>query len=154
LRYALPVVRAPRYPLEPLVKLREDQVDAAVRGLASAVAKRDAAEQERLAAEARRAAHQATATGVRVAEGAALARGELSAADLARANAWEVRITSEHQALVSELERVAAAEARAREAEDNARGEVAQREAGAQVVATDQARWHEALRKKAFRPRR
>jgi hypothetical protein len=141
-------MRPPRYPLEPLAQLRQDQVEAAVRGLAAAVAGRDAAERVRSGAEQRRQAHQAAAAHVRDAEGEALARGELRAADLARAGAWEVRVASERDALASDLERAAGAEARARAVEEKARGEVAERKAGAEVVAADQTRWREALRKK------
>jgi hypothetical protein len=142
-------MRPPRYPLEPLAKLREDQADAAVRGLAVAVAGRDTAERERRATEQRRDAHEAAAALVREAEGEALARGELCVGDLARAGAWETRVASEGQTMASAVERAQGAETHAREVEQSAQGEVATRKAGAEVVGADRARWHDALRKKA-----
>jgi len=142
-------MRPPRYPLEPLAKLREDQAAAAVRGLAAAVAGRDAAERDRRTAEQRRAAYEAAATRVREAEHEALALGQLRAADLARAGAWETRVASEGAAMASAEEHARGAETRAREVEESARGEVAARKAGAEVVGADRARWQDALRKKA-----
>jgi hypothetical protein len=141
-------MRPPRYPLEPLAKLREEQVDAAVRGLAAAVEGRNVAERARRTVEHRQDAHTAAASHVRVAEGEALERGELRAADLARAGAWETRVASEREAIASDVERAHLAETRARDAEHTAQGDVAARKAGAEVVAADQTRWREALRKK------
>jgi len=139
----------PRYPLEPLAKLREDQADAAVRGLAVAVAGRDAAERDRRTVEQQRDTLEAAAARVRETEQEALARGELRVGDLARAGAWETRVASEGEATAAALERARGAETRAREAEQSAQGEVATRKAGAEVVSADRARWQDALRKKA-----
>jgi hypothetical protein len=141
-------MRPPRYPLEPLARLREDQVEAAVRGLAAAVAGRGAAEDARRTAEHRRDAHAEAAALVRESERLALRRGELHAGDLARAGAWEARVASEHEAMASEVRRALGAEAQARDAERKAQRETASRKADAEAVATDQARWHDALRKK------
>jgi hypothetical protein len=141
-------MRPPRYPLQPLARLREEQVDAAVRGLATAVAGRDAAELARRTAERRRDVHAEAAARVREAEGQALGRGELRAADLARAGAWETRVASERQAMASEVGRALGAEAQARDAERKAQEDTATRKADAEVVATDQARWSEALHKR------
>jgi len=142
-------MRPPKYPLEPLAKLREEQADAAVRGLAVAVAGRDAAERDRGTAEQRRAAHAAAAIRVREAEQQALDRGELCVGDLARAGAWEMRVASEDETMASAVSRAREVETRARELEQAARGEVATRKAGAEVVDADRARWHDAQRKKA-----
>ena len=147
--YAFDVMRPPRYPLEPLAKLREDQADAAVRGLAVAVAGRNAAERDRRTVEQQRDDLEAAATRVRDAEQEALARGELRAADLARAGAWETRVASEGEAMASAVERARGAESHAREVEQSAQGDVAARKAGAEVVGADRARWQDALRKKA-----
>jgi hypothetical protein len=142
-------MRPPRYPLEPLAKVRTDQADAAVRGLAVAVAGRDAAERERREAETRRQAHEEAAARVRDAEQEALARGELRVGDLARAGAWETRVASEGATLTSTVDRAQGAENRARHVEQTARGEVASRKADVEVVAADRARWDASLRKKA-----
>jgi hypothetical protein len=142
-------MRPPRYPLEPLAKLREDQAEAAVRGLAKAVAGRDAAERARRSAEERRNAHEAAAERVRRGELEALGRGELRAGDLARAGAWETRVATEGEAMASEVIQARGVEALARDAEHAARTEVATRKAGAQVVDADRARWRDGLRRKA-----
>lgn len=142
-------MRPPRYPLEPLAKLRGDQADAAVRGLAAAVAGRDAAERERRLAEQRRDDHEAAAARVREVEQEALARGELRVGDLARAGAWETRVATESEMMTSAAERARGAETQAREVERTAQGDVAARKADVEVVGADRARWDGALRKKA-----
>jgi hypothetical protein len=158
-------MRPPRYALEPLAKLREEKVDAAVRGLATAVAKRDEAERGRRATEERRAAHEAAAARVRQAERDALERGELRAGDLARADGWEVRVAAERASIAADVEQARSTESRARDAEQQAKGEVASRKADAEVLEKDRARWTDDLRKRgeareeeeaaeAYRPRR
>lgn len=142
-------MRRPRYPLEPLVELRDHQVDRAAAGLAGAIANREDAEQGRRAADAARAAHEAAAHQVRVAESEALDRGELRAADLAGADAWEARVTHESAAMASAVERARTAEDRAREGERAARGDLAARRADADVVAKDRARWADEQRLRA-----
>ncbi|HEY3820829.1 MAG TPA: hypothetical protein VGL81_26880 [Polyangiaceae bacterium] len=141
-------MRPPKYPLEPLAKLRGEQADAAVQGLAKAVAGRDAAERDRRSAEQRRDAHEVAASRVRGAEQEALARGELRVGDLARAGAWESRVASEGETMASAVARAQGAEGRAREVEQSAQGELATRRADVDVVAADRARWHDALRRK------
>jgi hypothetical protein len=142
-------MRRRRYPLEPVAELREAKVDQAVRGLAVAIAQRDQAERSRCAAEESRASHDAGAQLVRSAEAHALARGELRVSDLARAGAWELRVAAERAELMAEVDRARGAEGRAREGEATARGEVASRQADAQVLEKDRARWADAQRRLA-----
>ena len=141
-------MRPPKYPLEPLAALREKKVEGAIGKLAAARRAHDSAERERLASEEKGRAHAAAVERVRLAELEALSRGDLRAADLARADAWEARIASERRALEVELEGSRASEARARAEEDDAGRQVASRRAEAQVVDNDRARWHEALRRR------
>jgi hypothetical protein len=136
-------MRPPRYALEPLARLRRDQADGAVRGLAAAVEARGAQERERLSAEQRRSEHDARVSVARDAEQEALARGELRAADLARGDAWEVRLAAERAAMTADVERRRASEEQARTAEGRARSELAAREADAGVIERDRARWSE-----------
>ncbi len=158
-------MRRPRYPLEPLADLRARKVEGAVQGLAKAVTQREQAEHERVRREQDRAAQEAKAARVVQEEREALARGELQAADLARAHAWQLRSESEHAALTNAVEQARAAEAGALKAEGEARDQVAARRADADVVDRDRARWTDAERKRAdakeeeamaeaFRPRR
>jgi hypothetical protein len=139
----------PRYPLEPLVELRDHQVDRAAAGLAGAISKREDAEQGRRAAEAARAAHDAAASQVRDAESEALDRGELRAEDLAGADAWEARVATESAAMASAVERARTTEERARDGERTARGDLAARRADADVVGKDRARWVDEQRRRA-----
>jgi hypothetical protein len=141
-------MRRPKYPLEPLVELRDRRVDQAAVGLAGAIGQREQAERGRRAAEAVRDAHDVQADEVRAAEADALAQGALRASDLANAGAWEVRVAAERAALVSHVERAQGAEHRAREGEQVARDEVAARRADAGVVAKDQVRWAEQQRRR------
>lgn len=142
-------MRPPRYALEPLADLRRSKADEAATGLAAAVAGRDASERQRRAAEQRREGHDAQAAQAREAEHEALARGELRAADLARGDAWEVRVATERAALTGALDQARASEEQARTAEAAARSELANREADARVIEKDRARWDEQQRKRA-----
>jgi hypothetical protein len=141
-------MRPPRYALEPLAHLRRDEADGAARELATALAAREASEQQRRLAEQRRAAHEVAAEGVREAERESLARGELRAADLAHGDAWEVRHATERAAMTADVERRVAAEDQARVAEGQARDVLAAREADAGVIEKDRARWSEEQRRK------
>jgi hypothetical protein len=141
-------MRRPQYPLEPLANVRERQVDDAVRGLASAVSQREAAVSRARAVERAAESHEAAVDGVKRAEREAFGRGELTAADLAHAHAWESRMEAERAALAVEQERARAAETAASEAEDRSREELARRRADADVVAKDRARWETVQRKR------
>jgi hypothetical protein len=141
-------MRPPKYPLEPLAELREKKADDAVRGLATAVARADAARRERTTAEARRDEHRDAAERLRQDEARALSRGELCVADLARADAWEVRVAGEREALASTARSARSTEAQAREIEQQARAHVAARRAEADAVAKDRARWTDRLQRR------
>ena len=158
-------MRRTKYPLETLAAQRQRQVDEAVKGLASAVSLREAAERRRVAVGHQRVAHEAHTAGVRDAERDALERGDLSAADLAQAHAWQLRAEAEAAAIAAEEQRARAAEATAADGQKRAQDQVATRRADADVVAKDRARWSERERKRAdaveeeaaaeaFRPRR
>jgi hypothetical protein len=140
-------MRPPKYPLEPLAGLREHQADEAVRGLASAVRAREEATRARVAAQARRDEHLQDAARVCAAEGEALTRGELTAADLARADAWAVRVAADRAALEAGIRQAHAAETASRDEERAAQAAAAARRADAEVVEKDRARWNAALRR-------
>jgi hypothetical protein len=158
-------MRRPQYPLEPLAYVRERQVDDAVRGLANAVSQREAAARRARVVEQAAESLAAAIDGVKRAEREALGRGELRAADLAHAHAWELRMEAERAALAAEGERARAAESAAAETELQSREELARRQADADVVAKDRARWEAVHQKRAdakeeesmaeaFRPKR
>lgn len=158
-------MRKRQYPLESLADQRVRQVNEAVKGLATAVSARDAAEKRRIQIEERKAEHAARADGVRASERALLERGELTAADLARAHAWQLRVEGEAAALSADQERARATEVAATDAQRQAQTQVAARRADADVLDKHRARWTEGERKRAeaaeeeaaaeaFRPRR
>jgi hypothetical protein len=142
-------MRRRRYPLEPLAELRDRKVDQAACGLAVAIAEREAAEHGRRTAEEARVSHDSAAHNVRTAEADALARGELCVSDLARADAWELRVGAERASLTAEIDRARGAEQRARDGERSAQGELTSRRADADVVESDRARWVDAQRRQS-----
>jgi hypothetical protein len=149
MRYAFPAaMRRSAYPLKTLADVRERQVDEAVRGLATAVAARQAADDRRAAIETRKEAHGAHAASVRDAERRALERGELSAADLAVAHAWQLRMDAERGAMEAEEQRAREGQEAALQGERDAQGQLSARRADAQVLGEHRARWAEGERKR------
>jgi len=138
----------PKYPLAPVVTVREAKVDQAAGGLAAAMCARDAAARARTASEQRRDEHAATVEDVRCAEKDALSLGNLRVTDLVRRDAWEVRVAVEQSALASVVEQARAEEDRARSGEGRARELAALRMAEAQLVDRHRVRWTEAERKR------
>jgi hypothetical protein len=134
-------MRPRKYPLEPALRVRESRADHAKKALASAIDKRERAEQQRRAAEAERERVKEHARAVREREQAALERGELLAADLMRGDAWETKVRDEEARRAREVAEASAREAEAQGTEDRARGDLATREAEAQVVEKDRERW-------------
>ena len=136
-----------KYPLTALKEHRDRKVDSATAELGEAVRAREAAEEAKRAAERERIAAEERAQRVRDAEAQRLARGELRAADLARASAWEFSAKQE----ISELARVVdTAETRAGEmrgAEVEARTNLASKKADADVVKKDQSRFDDRVKK-------
>jgi len=130
-----------KYPLDPLVRLREQQVDDKTRGLSAAVTAREAAELERLQAERDRRQAEQRAEQLRDAEQAALARGELRAGDLQRSQAWEIGVAIEQRQLLQQEAGAAEKEKGARGKEDEARAALAASKADAEVVSKDKQRF-------------
>jgi dTMP kinase len=131
----------PRYPLEPLARLRESRIEAAERALARATAARVAAQQTRTDAERAAEEHRRTTLALRAAEREALARGELRALDLAREDAWAARRAAEAVRMAGDAAEARAAEERARSAEQSARAAAASCAADARVVRDHRERW-------------
>jgi YscO-like protein len=138
----------PKYPLEPLAELREKKVESAALELAEAVRKREDVARTLRAAESRRDAQARAVAGLRQSERGALGRGELRARDLARADAWGIRIAAERQSLVGAVDHARSVETTALGQERDARGSVAARRAEAQVVAGHRARWDDDARRR------
>jgi colicin import membrane protein len=131
----------PKYPLNPLLKLRERQVEGATAELAKAITAREVAEAARVEAEQAEARAEAEAQAVRDAEANALERGELRAGDLHRAQAWEMGVAADQKRLEASVATAEQREAGAKDQEDAARRDLATREANAQVVEKDKSRF-------------
>jgi hypothetical protein len=140
-------VSMPKYPLEPLVALREKKVDEATSELAAAMRRHEAAARVLRTAEARREAQARVVAELRAAELEALSQGELRARDLARGDAWGSRVAVERETLVANVERAGAAEVEARQDERKAQAGVATRRADARVVEGHRERWDTERRK-------
>ena len=137
----------PKYPLEPLVALREKKVEEAATELAEAIRRREAAGRALRAAEARREAQARVVAGIRGAELEALSEGRLRARDLARTDAWGARAAAERDALTAAVQQAGAAEAKAREGEGEAKAGVTARRAEARVVEAHRERWDDDRRR-------
>ena len=125
LRAGTAVGSMPRYPLEPLADLREKKAEEATRRLAEAVRKREAAARTLRAAEARREAHGAGRLARFARPSSRPSRGASSRAqDLARADAWAIRVAAERASLGDAVD-----------ASEGRRGEGARRRAGGARVA-------------------
>jgi hypothetical protein len=133
--------RPPKYPLEPLLEHRERRVEDATAELGDAVRAREAAETAKARAEAERRAEEERAAQTRAAEADLLAKGELRAVDLARAQAWEHAERARLADLAAAEGRAASIVDAARGAEQDARTALAQKKADHDVVAKDEARF-------------
>jgi hypothetical protein len=130
-----------KYPLDPLLDLRERQVDEAARDLAKAVDSRQKAEAAKRAAQTARETAEERAARARDEEREALARGELRAGDLMRGQAWEIGVAEEQKRLTQQVAVAEQGEKKARDQEDGARGALASRQADAEVVEKDKDRF-------------
>ena len=139
--------RPPKYPLEPLLEHRERRVDDATAELGDAVRAREAAEEARKRAEAERRAEEERAAQILAAEADLLGKGELRAADLARAEAWKHAEDVRLRDLAAAEGRAASAVDAARGAEQDARAALAQKKADHDVVAKDEARFIDAKKR-------
>ncbi len=140
-------MRPQKYPLEPLVELRDRKVEEATGVLAAMIRARDAAAGRLRAALLRRETHRQVAAGIRQAELDALGRGDLRARDLARTDAWGVRVAAEREALTASVRNAREGEAKALASQGEAQATVIARSADAQVVAGHRARWDETRRR-------
>lgn len=141
------VPRPPKYPLEPLLEHRERRVEDATAELGDAVRARETAEAAKARAEAERQAEEERAARTRAAEANLLAKGELRAVDLARAQAWEHAERARLADLAAAEGRAASAVDAARGAEQDARATLAQKKADRDVVAKDEARFVDARKR-------
>ncbi|MBX3193447.1 MAG: hypothetical protein KF819_41075 [Labilithrix sp.] len=139
--------RTPKYPLEQLREHRDRRVDAATAELGQAVRSREAAEEAKRRADRERDDAEARAAAVRSAEADRLASGELRAVDLARAEAWEHAARGEIAALAGAADRAEGQRRDADDAEVRARGALAQTKAERDVVAKDEARFVDRVRR-------
>lgn len=139
--------RNQKYPLEPLREHRDRKVESATAELGSAVRAREAADAAKHHAEQERVAAIARLAKLRDEERELLASGELRAADLARAEAWEHAASAEVEGLARAVDRAEGHLAAARDLEARARALLAQEKADLDVVAKDEARFDAGVRR-------
>ena len=132
---------SPKYPLKPLLEHRERQVDDATTELGRAVRERENADAVRARAEIERRGAEERAARVRSEEAERLARGELSVADLARGQAWEVGARAHIGQLTRVVELAEQKVEEARDGEAGARVDLARTMADRDVVAKDESRF-------------
>ena len=142
-------MRPRRYPLDPLARVREIKVDDAARALAEAVRAREEAALRLAQATRRKEDAEAEARALREGEQGALERGELTVADLMRADAWGTRVKAEQTELVRREDEAATREDAAQGDESRARVNVAERKADAELVERDRVRWVDGERRRA-----
>jgi hypothetical protein len=140
----------PKYPLKPLLEHRERKVDDATAELGQAVRLRESAEEAKRRAEEDRRIAEEKARAIREQEAQKLAEGELSVADLARADAWSFAAQNEKQRLESVVKNADGKVADAQSTETSKRGDLAQSMADRDVVAKDEARFIDRSKKKAL----
>jgi hypothetical protein len=135
-----------KYALEPLRRVREEAERHAKEELARAVQAREEATRARAAGEAERDAALRRAESLRAQERERLAQGVLSAADLARQDAWEAGARAARVAAESRVRELASREAAAAEAENLRRSDLGARMRDLELVEKDKERWEEARR--------
>jgi hypothetical protein len=138
-----------KYPLDPLLKVREAEVDKASRALGKAVREREGAERRKRVADEEERRAKEGARAIEEAERAKLDKGELKVADLARADAWGVADAARQEGLAHARRMADDALVAARTSERAAQGETATRKADAQVIEQDRANWSNRERRAA-----
>jgi hypothetical protein len=142
-------MRSSKYPLEAVVRLREQQVDLAAGELGRSTRALEGAQRTRAAAERAVEKHRESAAGLRGAEHEALARGELRAIDLATGEAWGLRVASEERTLIGLSDAARDKENQAEVSDREAKARLATRKVDADGVHKHRARFDEAQRKSA-----
>ncbi len=137
-------MRSSKYPLESLARLKKERADDAVRALGKAISAREDAERRRAEAEAAQKHAEAQAAVLRQEERASLEKGELSAADLVQANAWEVRVKAEDAERARKVEEARASSETKRRLEAEAQAKVAGARGEVKAVLRHEGRWNEA----------
>lgn len=133
-----------KYPLEPLRRLRADQVDAGARSLAQAVQGRATAEAERKRRERAHDELSARADSEAAAERARLEAGALTAGDLLRGAGWGIGVELQKAVSAKQVEDARGEERAAREREAKRLEELAAKKAEAEAVERDRAKWKSA----------
>jgi hypothetical protein len=142
-------MRPPKYPLKSLADLRDRKVDKALVDLGAAAKASEVATRRRRESELACEGHETAAARARDVERSALSAGDLTAGDLARADAWELRVAEEGSALGAAAENALGDEVAAHQRRTIAEGILGSRKADAKVVSLDRSRWEENSSKRA-----
>jgi len=133
-----------KYPLDPLRRVREENVDRKVRALSESLRHAEAARNEAERSERRKRDLESALTTTAAEEERRLSRGELTASDLARGAAWALaaEIDRAEQARAVEQARAQQAAAEARTTER--RQDLSAAKTSAELVAKHQDEWQRA----------
>lgn len=137
-------VASKKYPLEPLRRLRADEVDAKARALAEAARDRAEAEVARSRRERQRDDFVARTEAEASAERGRLEKGELSVRDLSWGASWRLGVEDEKANLAELVTMAKETERQARDEEAEKLAELAQKKAEAEAVEQDHERWKRA----------
>jgi hypothetical protein len=133
-----------KYPLDPLQRVRDDNVDRKARALSDSIRQVEGAKSEREQAERRQHTFEREVAEATDAERERLTGGQLTAADLARGAAWGVAQEMERAAKARAAEEARMRQSAAEAAATSRRGDLADAKASAEVVAKHHDRWERA----------
>jgi hypothetical protein len=139
--------RPKTYPLKGLLKHRDRRVEGATAELGAAVRTREAADEERATLERAQKAAKERVQREREVENRRLVDGELRVTDLALADAWELGVRQEADALEAARHRADAEAQAAFSREATARAALAHRKGERDVVTQEERRFAERLRR-------
>jgi len=133
-----------KYPLDPLRRVREENVDRKVRAFSDSLRHVESARDEAERAEQRKRELESALAATAVREEQRLTRGELTAADLARGAAWNLGSAMMRAEKTRAAEQARAQHAAAEAGAADRQGDLADAKASAEVVAKHHEGWQRA----------
>jgi hypothetical protein len=133
-----------KYPLDPLRRVREENVDRKVRALSESLRHAEAARNEAERSERRKRDLESALITTAAAEDQRLSRGELTASDLARGAAWSLAVEIERAQQARAVEQARAEQAGAEARASQRREDLTAAKTSAELVAKHQTEWQRA----------
>jgi hypothetical protein len=133
-----------KYPLDPLRRVREENVDRKVRALSESLRHAEAARNEAERSERRKRDLESALTTTAAEEERRLSRGELTASDLARGASWALAADIDRAEQARAVEQARAQQATAEARATERRQDLATAKTSAELVAKHQEEWQRA----------